>query len=294
VSAWLAGRLLALGAHPALLLRGYGQDEVLLHRRWNPSVPVLPDPDRVRAARFASTQGADVVVLDDGFQHRRLARDLDVVLIAAEQPFPGRMLPRGPFREGTAALGRADLLVVTRRSAGDGVVADRLERLEALSNGKPVAVLLLAAAGWTDLSGSATEAPKGDILAVTAVADPGSFQASVAREARSGVELMAFPDHHHFDEADAREITRAAGGRSVAVTEKDAVKLVELQSHLPPAVAVLRLVVCPESGVERIESALQRIARQVRSHANAPLERGTITHPPDAQLATGARSGARA
>ena len=102
---------------PALLLSGYGTDEVLLHRSWNPSVPVLADPDRVAGARRAVRDGASTVVVDDGFQHRRLARDLDIVLLSVEDPFPGGVLPVGPYREPAESLARAHAIVLTRRGA---------------------------------------------------------------------------------------------------------------------------------------------------------------------------------
>ena len=77
VSAWVAAELARRGARPAIVLRGYGDDEVLVHRALNPGVPVIVDADRVRGAATAKAQGATVVVLDDAFQHRRAARDAD-------------------------------------------------------------------------------------------------------------------------------------------------------------------------------------------------------------------------
>jgi tetraacyldisaccharide 4'-kinase len=274
VSAWIVGRLLALGARPAVLLRGYGDDEVQLHRRWNPSVPVLPDPDRARSATAALGLGANVVVLDDGFQHRRLARDLDVLLIAAEQPFPGRQLPRGPFREAAACLRRADLLLVTRRTASEREVEARLRVIERFAGGKPLARVRLAAGAWTTLGGDPTTAPRGEVLAVTSVAEPELFRRMVAEAADGSVELMAFPDHHEFDARDTAAIARAARGREIAVTEKDAVKLNALTPLRPATVRVLALSVRLVSGADHIEQALRRVAESARSHGHAvrPLE----------------------
>lgn len=131
VSAWIVEVLDAFGAAPALLLRGYGQDEVRLHRHWSPDVPVMTGPDRVAAARRAREAGADSAVLDDGFQHRRLARSLDVVLLAAGDPVPGAVLPRGPYREPFGALRRADVVVVTRRTESEGTARRVAEGLRA-------------------------------------------------------------------------------------------------------------------------------------------------------------------
>ena len=117
-AAWVARRLLEWGREPAIVLRGYGEDEILLHRELTPKIPVFPHKRRVEAALEAFAMGCDVVVLDDGFQHRALARDLDIVLVPVEgwEPRP-RLVPRGPWREGPRALGRADVIVLTRKSA---------------------------------------------------------------------------------------------------------------------------------------------------------------------------------
>src|SRR6478735_8755780 len=105
LAAWAAERLRAAGAKPAVLLRGYGGDEPLVHAALNPDIPVIADPDRVAGAHQALAAGADCAILDDGFQHRRIARIADWVLIAAEQPpTHARLLPAAPWREPTSAL----------------------------------------------------------------------------------------------------------------------------------------------------------------------------------------------
>ncbi|MDQ3697874.1 MAG: tetraacyldisaccharide 4'-kinase, partial [Gemmatimonadota bacterium] len=84
VAAWIAGELAGRGAHPAIVMRGYGDDEPLVHRRLNPNVPVVAAPDRVAGIARAARQGADIAILDDGFQHRRVRRDADIVLLSAD------------------------------------------------------------------------------------------------------------------------------------------------------------------------------------------------------------------
>jgi tetraacyldisaccharide 4'-kinase len=119
VAAWLAERLRARGARPALVLRGVGGDEPRVHALLNPDVPVVTGADRVAGVRAAVALGADSVVLDDGFQHRRAGRDADLVLVSAERFDAGsvRLLPAGPYREGLAALARASAAAVTRKVA---------------------------------------------------------------------------------------------------------------------------------------------------------------------------------
>ena len=126
VAAWAAATLQSRGARPAIVMRGYGDDEPSVHARLNPTVPVIVDADRVRGAASAMRAGADCVVLDDGFQHRRIARVSDWVLVSAERWRDDlRLLPAGPLREPVGALARADILLVTRKSAALSA-ADRI------------------------------------------------------------------------------------------------------------------------------------------------------------------------
>ena len=104
MAAWIVGELSAMGVKPSLVLRGYaGGDEVEVHRHLNPGVPVIANPDRIAGVAEAQKQGANVAVLDDAFQHRRIARVSDIVLISADA-WDGdvgqvRLLPAGPWRE---------------------------------------------------------------------------------------------------------------------------------------------------------------------------------------------------
>ncbi|HET8656778.1 MAG TPA: tetraacyldisaccharide 4'-kinase [Longimicrobiaceae bacterium] len=229
VSAWVAARLRAAGARPALVLRGYGEDEVLVHRELNPEIPVIVAARRIEGVEEAARAGAAVAVVDDGFQHRALRRQLDVVLVAAEgwRAAP-RLLPRGPWREGTESLGRAHLAIVTRKTA-TGEQAKAVAA--ALSRWIDPARILrchIAPTELVPLRGGEGE-PLGrlaghDVLAVASLADPRSFVAHLER-AGARVELMAYPDHHAFTGTDAAEIRARAGRRPIVMTRKEAVKL---------------------------------------------------------------------
>ncbi len=234
LAAWACRLLVEAGERPALVTRGYGRDELLLHRRWNPAVAVVADPDRVAAAREARAGGATVAVVDDGFQHRRLARDVDVVLLAAEDPFPGKLLPRGPYREPPGALERADVVVVTRRTSASQVARALADEVRRRHPGLPVARAALTPGGWAALDGGPAPAPEGDVLVATGVARPEAVRAHAAEQGGAGAELLAFPDHHEFTAEDARRIRARAGDRTVVVTEKDAVKLEPLAELLGP------------------------------------------------------------
>jgi tetraacyldisaccharide 4'-kinase len=265
VTRWLVARLLAAGRHPAVVSRGYGPDELALHRRWHPQVPVVAHPDRVVAAREAAAQGADVLVLDDGFQHRALARDADLLLVGALDPFPPRLLPRGPYREPLASVGRAQLVLVTTRGGDDATGRERAAALRRLPRHPPVDVLRLVAAGWQTLEGAPASPPEPDepLLVVTSVAQPDGViqtlrQAGAGGGGGEGLELLAFPDHHPYDAADLRRVASAAGGRRLVTTEKDAVKLAPLAHLLPtdPEPRVVTLEVAADPPAERLVDRL--------------------------------------
>jgi tetraacyldisaccharide 4'-kinase len=144
IAADLSRRLRLAGGAPALILRGYGDDEPRVHALLNPDVPVLTSADRVAASREARARGCDVVVLDDAFQHRWARRIADVVLVAAEQwPVRGRALPIGPYREPLSALRRATLVIVTRKTAAPAE-AEGVARAVAASTSAPVVRIAFA------------------------------------------------------------------------------------------------------------------------------------------------------
>ena len=227
-SAWLVRRLAQRGVAVAVLARGYGSDEIELHRRFNPGVDVIVNTDRVAAAREAARRGMGVAVLDDGFQHRRLARDLDIVLVAAEDRLPGRMLPRGPYREPPAGLARADHVVVTRRTALERDARMLCLRLRTHAPSAGVGLLRFVPEGWRTLGGAPAPTPTEGVLALASVARPEIFRKTLAGILEAPVELAAYPDHHDYTQADAVRILARAAGRVVVTTRKDAVKLARL------------------------------------------------------------------
>jgi tetraacyldisaccharide 4'-kinase len=262
VSAWIADLLSRAGHHPALVARGYGDDELALHRRWNPDIPVHAHPDRIRAGLEALEAGAHALVLDDGFQHRRLGRDLDLVLLAAEHPFPERLLPRGPYREPVRALGRADAVFVTHRTAPPARIQALRTELVRRFPGLPVTTVGLSPKGWADLGGRPADPPAGPVLTVTSVAGPDEvarLAGEVGAEDGREVELLAFPDHHAFEPRDIEVIRARARGRTLVITEKDAVKLEEWRESLP-TVRVLVLGVEPEPEAEALVETFAREA----------------------------------
>lgn len=261
VAAWIARRLVDQGHACAVVTSGYGEDEILLHEQWNPAVPVFADADRVVAVRRARDAGARVVVLDDGFQHRALHRDLDLVLLAIEQPFPGPMMPRGPYREPPSQLRRADAVVLTRRTADRSAAERFAARVDDVAPGSVVGCLALRPGGWLDAAGEDAAAPRGPILAVTGIARPSIFLADLDAVLPEGtdIRLHEFPDHHGYTSEDVTRVAAVADaeGRTIVTTEKDAVKLVALHAT-PSSMRVLASRLSWDWGADLVEDALER------------------------------------
>ena len=230
IAAWAVGQLRERGARPAVVLRGYGGDEPLVHRTLNPDALVVCDADRVRGARAAHEQGADCVVLDDAFQHRRLARTADWVLVSAERfAQTTHALPAGPLREPIEAVQRADVAIVTRKFASvveAHAVAERVESSARIS----AAVVHLAPSAVVDArdgSRRALDVLRGArIVAVAALGEPQAFFAQLRDAGARLVHARPFRDHHAFTAPDVAQLVHAAAAADAVVcTLKDAVKL---------------------------------------------------------------------
>ncbi len=263
VTSWLAQELVARGHRPAVVVRGYGRDEIELHRRWFPEVPVIPSRRRLDGAQAAARDGRTLVLLDDGFQHRRLERDVDIVLLAAEDRLPPRLLPRGPYREPLSALQRADVIIITRKSASRARAREVEDILRTQGAKAPVCHLHLTASGWSWMDGSSCGPPPGPVLAVSAIGRPETFVALLREQGCDPVKSLPFPDHHEYDESDVARILEERGEAQVVVTEKDAVKLRPFSQRLGE-VRVLRLAVA----VDGDRQGLDVLWELIRSNAD--------------------------
>jgi len=231
VAAYLVQRLAAAGRHPALVMRGYGDDEPAVHRLLNPGIPVITRADRVAGIAEAVTLGADVVVLDDAFQHRRAGRAIDIVLVSSERwRRDEQVLPAGSLREPMSSLRRASLIIVTRKSASDARLQDVMCDVAAAAPNVPMASVDLRLDRLVAVHDDAISVPVTDVrdervLAVAGVGDPGPFFAQV-RGAGAVVTPVAFPDHHQYTRSDVTRLAALASGHKYIVTTlKDAVKL---------------------------------------------------------------------
>lgn len=263
VSSWLALALLSRGARPAIVLRGYGDDEPLVHARLAPTIPVIVDANRLEAIERAAATDADVAVLDDGFQHRRVARTADVVLMSADVPAsPPRLLPTGPLREPLTALRRASLVIITRKAAALDDARAVAAHVHTIAPAVPTAIVHLALG---DIRiGAAPPAPLTSIagcrvLAIAGVGNGDAFGEQL-RQAGATVRMKAFPDHHPFTEADARALARDLEADEIALcTLKDAVKLLSLWPREARAIGYVSQAVIVEEGEDAIDAILDLV-----------------------------------
>ncbi|MCG3126424.1 MAG: Tetraacyldisaccharide 4'-kinase [Phycisphaerae bacterium] len=251
----LVRRLRARGRDPAILTRGYrgarGQpaDEVREFGESLPGTAVVVDADRVRGARTArAAHGADCAVLDDGFQHRRLRRQLDLVLIDALDPWGGgRLLPAGRLRERLAGLARAELLVISRANLAPPAQLDAIEtRLARIAPAVP----RIRAAVWPEALRAAdgVEHPL-DALAgrrvvpLCGIGNPESFLATLRGLGAEPCAVQVFPDHHAYRPAELARVSAAAAAAhaDIVTTRKDWVKLSGMLRPGPHAPLIMRL-----------------------------------------------------
>ncbi len=236
----LARRLIAMDQKPAVLMRGYmaGQSDAPsdeaeeLAEALGPGVPVMPNPDRVEGAKriLAEHPETTVFLLDDGFQHRRVKRDLDIVLVDATRPFGfGRLLPRGLLREPIGNLKRADAVIITRCDPQAGSAVTELDqRIEAVTGRPPLAHTHFAWSGFRRDAEelSPTYLDDKQVVGACAIGNPSAFHAMLA-SAKEVLATHTFDDHHHYTEDEVRALLADAGRRgadAVVITEKDWVK----------------------------------------------------------------------
>ena len=271
VASWIAGRLRDGGADPAILLRGYGGDEPLVHEQLSPGIGVFVGADRVAAARRAAASGADSLVLDDAFQHRRAGRDVDLVLVGAER-WTGtvHVLPAGPWREPLSALARASMVLVTRKSAGSDVasaVADQLARRQPGLEVGTLALLPDAIVRYGTEERRPLEAVAGStVLAIAGIGDPGAFLRQLEQRGIAA-EPAVFPDHHAFTAAEIERLAARAERATLTIcTLKDAVRLAPGWPRQAPPLWYVSQRVTVERGAGVLAALLDRIhhARRAR------------------------------
>jgi tetraacyldisaccharide 4'-kinase len=267
---WLAEKLLAQGHRVAILTRGYrGKDgssdevELMRSRLQNRVVFGVGKNRFAEGQRIESHQAIDIFLLDDGFQHLQLARDLDIVLMDASRPVGGQpLLPAGPMREPISAVARGDIIVFTRTENAPGA-KEAIQRFWTL----PIFAASTSLLGFRYLS---TEGPlqtvadlgSGPFFAFCGLGNPEAFERDLQRWGIMPVGHMFFPDHHRYTLENVQAIEQAAlrlGAKSLLTTEKDFWNLKDVQfSALPVFVALIDLEISSETEfLAAVSDALQ-------------------------------------
>lgn len=263
------------GVRVAILSRGYGaedgpNDEALVLEENLPDVPHLQGADRVELARAAAVEHeSELLILDDGFQHRRLHRDLDMVLVDATQPWGhGHMFPRGLLREPPESLGRAGLVLLTRC---DQAEPDKLEELQCrvkkVAPAAPVVETRHAPVAWINTehdTRSLCSFVGRPVAAFCGIGNPEAFRRSLEAIGMELVSFKVFPDHHDYTRRnveDLRAWARAQPGDCIlATTQKDLVKL--QITHLGEReLWALRIQLKIDKGQDVLEERLLKVVR---------------------------------
>ncbi|MCO6511819.1 MAG: tetraacyldisaccharide 4'-kinase [Aridibacter famidurans] len=289
---YIASLLAESGERPAIVSRGYkrenenslvvvsdgekiiedpsvtGDEPLELALELKGLASVVCDADRVRGSVYAIERlAASAIVLDDAFQHRRIRRDLDIVVLDAGAPFGGgRTVPGGRLRENLHNLARADAIVITRPDDSEDLEGLRSE-LRALNGNAPVFVCrsLIQNIEPAAASEDRRAAPDAKYYVFCAIGNPGSFLAQLERDGIVIAGSRSFPDHHVFTQDEIDEIedqARAAGADALLTTGKDAVKLVDKRFGIPCFKLKSRLVIDNET-------AFKSLLKSVMDHAES-------------------------
>jgi tetraacyldisaccharide 4'-kinase len=258
---WLAEKFIAQGRRVAILSRGYrgekgSSDEVeLLRARLGTRAVVAVGADRFAAgAAVENAQPVDVFLLDDGFQHLELARDVDILLMDTSQPLSGEtLLPAGRLREPVSAMARADVLVFTRTETQPGI-SSAASNLQAY----PIFAAKTKLLGFRRLGDErgtlrgAGEIGTGPFFAFCGLGNPGQFFRDLENWNIFVSGQRVFADHHRYTAAEAAELERATGAAhasAMITTEKDANNLGGVKPRaFPVFVAVIDIEITQEEG----------------------------------------------
>ena len=304
LAVFLARGLIQRGLRPAVLLRGYGGrigpgpievrpdsdpaqvgDEAVL-LAGEKGLIVVAGADRSAGTELAVRLGAEVIILDDGFQHLALARNLDLVLLDAARPLAGgRVFPAGPLREPVKALRRADGFILTR-AEGAAAANQARQRLALIAPGRPTWTARHLVAGLQDpQTGRRIEPGDQPVLVAAGVARPDEVARSVTNLGWKKVFLLDLADHQSYTPAEVELINRRAaetGACAIVTTAKDWVKLARLADRieLPLWLAELEVEVEEEESlwrtVEEAASGRSRLGGMIEQTRRPLPQRGRL------------------
>ncbi|MBN1353500.1 MAG: tetraacyldisaccharide 4'-kinase [Candidatus Omnitrophica bacterium] len=272
----LAELLTTKSKKPAVLIRGYGEDEwVMLQDKLKKcDIEVFVGRDRVKSSIEAGNRGASGIILDDGFQHRRLARNLDIVLLDSTNPFGNMALfPRGILREPASSLRRAHVIVLTKADKGKKSLPALEREIAKIAPGKIIAKAIHKPFALLDpetgeVKGLSAMSKK-TVCLVSAVCDGSYFRYTMENiGAMVGLEFI-FPDHHDYRKRELKNILKACqtkGISDIVTTEKDYAKL----KNLPFATGKVRILVLGiemeiTDGKEKLHDEIDRLYMRYNS-----------------------------
>jgi len=228
IAAALARHLADAGARVAVLTAGQ-EDELRLHAALNPNLPVLGGRWRVPLAEAAVRNGARVLLLDSGFQHRRLHRDLEIVAYDVDHAGNRERLPAGPYRERLAALSRADAVLLVRRFAPRARALELAEKVAGISPRAQLVEVRLRPGELRAVNPAAGRIERpAPAAAVAGVMWPEPFFRALGLVEVAPEHRFILSDHARYDDRTVRDIATAAGERGLVCTRKDAVRLADL------------------------------------------------------------------
>ncbi|MCM8795005.1 MAG: tetraacyldisaccharide 4'-kinase [Candidatus Omnitrophica bacterium] len=233
----LAKSLSAGGRKVAVLTRGYGADEAdLLSQRLYP-IPVLIDPDRVAAGERAIKEfGADLLILDDGYQQWRLKKDVEILMVNAEAPFGnGHLIPKGTLREPISAAGRANIIVAKKFGESASQLKDLEKQLRAVNKEAPIFYARYKPEGLMQWP-SGEKVPfaalqQRKVCSLAGIAHPKQFEKTLLEVGISAAIRCRMPDHHPYTAGEMIRLfsrCRSHGISHLVTTAKDAVRLPQL------------------------------------------------------------------
>jgi len=268
------------GRKVAVLSRGYGgdnssqegdgmvNDECLTLIENLQDIPVLAGRDRVKSGEKAINDfGVDCVVLDDGFQHLRLKRDLDVVVIDALNPFGGEnLIPRGSLREPLQNLERADLFIISHCDQGnEQIIRSIYKKLDQINHSASVCESIHRPVHFDTIAdGSILELEwlKGKrVYALSAIGNPESFSNTLKGLGADLIKHRVFQDHHVYTEEEIEDVISAAqllGADAIVVTQKDIVKIRKMNIKNANILS-LRIEIEITRGVDLYKAAIDRV-----------------------------------
>lgn len=234
---WIVRHLTKQHYSAAILTRGYKSsfgvsDEATLLAQTCPGTPVIINPNRIKGAKLAISQGANILVMDDGFQHRRLTRDLDILTIDATEPFGfGKILPAGLLRESLKEIRRADAVVITRADQCNPEKIDNIKQtIKKYNSDMPIACTIHRPKSFQTASGKKIipEEIKGKkIFAYCGIGNPNAFLNTLNNLGVHLVGKQIFSDHYHYSKENILEIYKnslQADAELIVTTEKDWMK----------------------------------------------------------------------